>query len=360
MSRHLAIGIASLALSATATRTASAHHEAWVLRESGTQCSFIQPEGDWRDYYRDGLFNWAPYRRWMSCPLSLSARWGSSNTGTIPTYWAMASTAAAYVYNAAPGEEFYCAVQAQMASGAILYSQTVTSTATGDLRLMPNWNSDWSGSLGPAKLQELYSLEFVCLVPPNGSGVYGYKTRMCIRNECVADAFGEGAYGEANTRQQGLWDEVQTSGIACLANNNDNLVRSELGAKNVGTGYVSVVCPISPPADDTNEVPQRLIQHAVAWYKSSPGGTEVPICQLHSSMRAYGDPLNTLTEAVVSSPFTPVGDKSVELYNFSVGTAPDGSSKVDIALTINCELPPGYTLQGVTARIGIPPVSGGQ
>jgi hypothetical protein len=357
MSRTLVVGVASFVLSAAATRTASAHHEAWVMRDSGAQCSFTTPEGNWRDDYYDGLYNWAPYRRWMSCPVSLSARWASSPPRAYPPgVWAAASTAAVYVYNAVAGVPFYCAAQAQMASGAVLFSRTVWDTQQGDRRLMPNDNRNWGDTLEAAKFEKLNSLELVCLVPPNGSGVYATKVRMCIRTgDCVpGDNSGEG------TGQPRGTGTVQVSGIACMASNDDNLVRSEFGATNVGAGYVDAVCPIAPPAYDTFDISARNVSRIGVKYTPPPGSSDVPTCQLHARMRDPGNWPSPAIDKVVSPAFTRHPDRDeVILSNFSVGTAANQTSRADIGLAVRCSLPPGYTLQGITADMQIADVSGG-
>jgi hypothetical protein len=360
MSRTVVFGIAGFLLATAAASNASAHHEVWILRDPGVQCAFATPLGDGSDHYYDGLYNWGSYSRWMSCPVSLSARWASSSPVYPSRVWGRASAAAIYVYNAQDGAVFSCQAQARVASGGLRWSRAVATATAGDQRLMPNFASDWGGSLEASKDEKLSSLEFSCQVPPNGSGVYGHKVRMCIRNAgCVVNGeFGEGG-GSMTTGP--LTDSVQTSGIACMASNNNNLVRSELGAKNVGDSHVSVICPISPPADDTNEVYNRLVRYVAVKYKAGPGWGEVPTCQLHARMRNWQDFNDHQTDNVVSNAFTQQepGFEEVSLRNFSVGTGNDGSAMADIALSVHCDLPPGYTLQGITADIAIPPVSGG-
>jgi hypothetical protein len=361
MSRIIVIGLALfLLLSTAAPRAASAHHEAWILRDSGVQCAFNQPISGGSDNYYDGLYNSASYTRWMSCPVSLSARWGSSSPSYGTALWGRASAAAIYVVNGKPGTAFSCQAQARVASGGLRFSRVVSTTAGGDQRLMPNFDSDWGGTFEAAKGEKLTSLEFVCQVPANHSGVYGYKVRMCIRNSaCVQN----GGYGEsgASIAPPALTDWVQTSGIACMASDDVNLVRSELGAKNVGTNYVSVFCPITPPADDTNEIGSRKANKVSVYYrgKTRAAGESPPTCQLHARTRNWSNSSNSTTDKVVSGAFVKEEGEIVTLDNFVVGKGSDGSSRADIALSVDCDLPPGYTIQGVTSTIAIPAVSGG-
>jgi hypothetical protein len=361
MSRITIISAAILLLlSAAVARPASAHHEAWILRDSGVQCAFNTPLSGGYDNYYDGLYNGATYSRWMSCPVSLSARWGSSSPSYGTSLWGRASAAAIYVVNQKPGTAFSCQAQARVASGGLRYSRVVSTTAGGDQRLMPNFASDWGGTFEAAKGERLTSLEFACQVPANYSGVYGYKVRMCIRNSaCVPNGdFGESG---ASLAPPALTDSVQTSGIACMSSDDINLVRSELGAKNVGTNYVSVFCPITPPADDTNEVGSRKAHQVRVYYR---GKTRLPgenplICQLHARTRNWASPHNFVTTKLVSPAFVKQDGENVALNDFFVGKGADGISRADIALSVHCDLPPGYTIQGITSRIAIPAVAGG-
>lgn len=361
MSRIIVIGVAIfLLLSTAATRTASAHHEAWILRDSGVQCAFNQPLSGGMDSYYDGLYNGATYSRWMSCPVSLSARWGSSSPSYGTSLWGRASAAAIYVTNGKPGTAFSCQAQARLPSGALYYSKVVSTTAGGDQRLMPNTASSWGGTFEAVKGERIASLEFACQVPGNYSGVYGYKVRMCIRNAaCVPN----GAAGESGSSlaPAALTDYVQTSGIACMSSDDINLVRSELGAKNVSSNYVSVFCPITPPADDTHEVASRKASKIRVYYR---GKTRLPgeaplICQLHARTRNWSNSSNVTTDKVVSGAFVKQDNESVVLTDFIVGKGSDGSSRADIGLSVHCDLPPGYTIQGITSDIAIPNVSAG-
>jgi len=360
MSRIIVFGLALFLLLSAAPRRASAHHEAWILRDSGVQCAFTTPISGGADNYYDGLYNGASYSRWMSCPVSLSARWGSSSPSYGTALWGRASAAAIYVVRQKPGTAFSCQAQARVASGGLRFSRAVSTTAGGDQRLMPNFASDWGGTFEAAKGEKLTSLEFACEVPANYSGVYGYKVRMCIRNSgCVPN----GGYGESggSIASGSLTDWVQTSGIACMAYDDVNLVRSELGAKNVGTNYVSVFCPITPPADDTNEVGSRKANEVSVYYRSKTGAADQPppTCQLHARTRNWSSPSNFTTDKVVSGAFPKKDIEVVTLNNFIVGKGADGTSRADIALTVHCDLPPGYTIQGISSIIATPAVSGG-
>lgn len=361
MSRIILAGVTTLLLATAATRSAFADHEAWVLRDSGVQCAFHAPLDNWRDNYYEGLYNQASFSRWMSCPVSLSARWASSQPAYPAGLWGRASTAAVYVNNSQAGTAFSCRVQAQVQSGALYWSRTVSTTAAGDQRLMPNSASNWGGTFEAVKGDELRALEFSCQVPP-GSGVHGYKVRMCIRNSgCIARDLGE-SLGNNTTGQSTLTDTVQISGIACMSNNDNNLVRSELGARNVGANYVSIICPIPPPADDTLEVTRRLVREMYVKYKGKTGlpGEVPPTCQLHAIMRNPNNWTGALTDVAVSSAFVqdPSGFEDVKLTNFNVGEF-NGGARTDVGLTVHCDTPPGYTIQGIHSNIMVAPVSGG-
>jgi len=364
ISRTRVISLGIFLVTGAGARSASAHHEAWVLRDSGTQCAFEAPSSNTdEDNYYLGLFNGASYERWMSCPVSLAARWASSAPVYSAGLWARASAAVVYVANNQSGQQLACQAEVKLASGALRFSRTVSTTAGGDQRLTPNSDRNWGGDLEAYKGDTVRGMVFSCLVPPNYSGVYGYKVRMCIRNaECQS---GDGAAGETWSAGADGGDSVQTSGIACLSAS-ANLVRDEGGLRNVGAGYASVFCPIVPPADDTKEASRRLLSDTTVYYRGAAGDpwTEPPpTCQLVWRNRTIAGTFlsNEYASGVFERGTALPPSETAKLASVVVGAPADGevNPRADLALMVLCDLPPGYTIKGVTSLVKVTPVAGG-
>jgi hypothetical protein len=85
-----------------------------------------------------------------------------------------------------------------------------------------------------------------------------------------------------------------------------------------------------------------------------------PSCNLLARTRDYSNPQNVVTEMRGSETFVKELDwEAVTLTNIPLGVGYDGSSRTDISLSVACDLPPGYTIQGVIGRVKIPAVSPG-
>ena len=139
-----------------------------------------------------------------------------------------------------------------------------------------------------------------------------------------------------------------------MAYNDPNIERGHFGIRNNGTGYSSVICPITPSADDTNDPKGRRLTSTVHYRAGGPFGSDPPpTCQFFTRNRGPGLPAG---EELWSSAFDHANfdDKFVRRIGFDIG-----SDRNDIALGVFCELGPGVTLQGITTSMSVAPVSAG-
>jgi hypothetical protein len=331
-----------------APRNAEAVHKNWVLENAGSECTFTSPNPSFDNYSEHSLYNGSTSSRNVSCPVALSARWGAANA-PIPR-WAAAWAANVYVKNQQPGTAFSCTARARLASNVIRFSRSVSTSAGGDVRLTPAFSDDWGGGLEAAETDIVRSMDFSCNVPPNYSGIYGYRVRICQNtgnatcwNQVAADTAGESTI--TTTEQVGT-DWVQTSGIQCMAPGNNQVTRGFGGLTNNSSGFATVLCPIVPPADDTNESMHDVVEMMVHF---SPAQINVfPTCQLF-----WRDRQGSLGIEKVSAAFT-----NKDLWG-RVGLHGPLDVRLDLALAVSCDLPAGMTLQGITARIEVADVSGG-
>jgi hypothetical protein len=335
-------------------RAASAHHESWVLRNSGMECAFHAPGTPGQDNFFVSTANNAPFTRSVSCPVTLAARWGSSSPAYPVARWARAYSALVYVNNI-QGSSLSCSAQARLGSGTMRFSRTVSTTTGGDQPLVVNSSSNWGGDLETFKGDTIRSLNFHCQLP-NSTSVLGYKVRMCIRNASCRDVSvpdGETWASEPNTTAT---EPVQASAIDCKSTN-PNVARSEFGIRNHGTDFASVLCPIVPSVDDTNEMINRRITSTSVYYRGVTPSTsdESLTCQLVWKTRSVGTPF--AMDEFWSSSF--IFNGLTERMDQSA-TARVGVGLTDVAMAVWCDLPPGFTLLGVTTRMGVPPVAGGR
>jgi len=117
---------------------------------------------------------------------------------------------------------------------------------------------------------------------------------------------------------------------------------------NSNVGYSSVHCPLTLPADDTNEA-VGSISNVTVHYKTAVQN-QYPICQLSWRDRfSYFDGRadEYWSPAFFHSDFTEY------VYLGSANT------RLPVGASVFCDLPPGMTLQGVTAQVGVAEVSGG-
>jgi hypothetical protein len=334
-----------------ATGTARAVHKSWVIRNDGAQCAFDSPNSSLDAYFAYAVYNGASYSRTVGCPLALSARWGSTSPSLSQPRWAGAHAANIYVNNGMPGTAVSCTTRALLASGITRYSRTVSTTAGGDQLLTTAFAGQWGETLETYEDDTVRSMYFQCSLPGNYSSVWGYKVRICQRLSGGSDC-GTNDNGEGYTVSPYGTDYVQTSGIECYANDNNEVSRGHSGLVNSNAGYSSVYCPLTLPADDTNEAVTTLNEVLVDYQTSV--FNQFPICQVtwrdrfgYGSSSGDGRADEYWSNAFNHSDFT----SYVYLYNVNM--------RLPVGAAVYCDLPPGMTLKGVTAKVGVAPVSGG-
>jgi hypothetical protein len=333
------------------SQDALAVHKNWLLKNGGGQCAFAVPSGTDDDTADAFLWNNSSLPRFASCPLALSARWGSSSPSVSVPRWAGAWAANVYVNNQQPGENFHCTARARLGSGsdlnALFYSRAVGTTLEGDQRLRIASAGDWGNVLETNDSKTIRSLDFECRVPGNSSSIYGYKVRIChvtSGTDCQDPGVDEESnHAHPSATETGM-DWVQTSGIECTAQGASPLIeRGDFGIRANGSGG-GVFCPIVPAADDTWEV-HRTLQRVTVHYVGGPGWL---MCQLLWRDR-YPFPSGNSGWTYWSNNFANPLVGEARLENFSVGW--------DISMAVWCDLPGGTTLQGVTTRMTVADVS---
>jgi hypothetical protein len=334
-----------------APRSAHAVHKSWIIRNDGAQCAFDSPNTSLDNYYGYALYNSATYSRTVGCPLALSGRWGSTTPAVSIPRWAGAHAANIYVNNNKPGTAVSCTTRALLASGVTRYSKTASTTAGGDQILTTASGGQWGGTLETYDTDTVRSMYFECSLPGNQSAVWGYRVRICQHTVVGTADCGTADNGENYTTSDDGADYIQTSGIECYSESNE-VSRGYTGLVNSNAGYASVYCPLTLPADDTNEAFSTMYYVTVD-YKPAVNN-QYPICQLNwrdrSSYNAgSGDGRGDeyWSSAFFHTDFTNYVSRSNIDMRLPVGAA------------VYCDLPPGMTLQGVTANVGVAPVSGG-
>jgi hypothetical protein len=330
-----------------APRLGLAVHKSWVIRNDGSQCAFNTPNPSLDNYYSYAVHNGATYTRSIGCPLALSARWGSTSPAVSQPLWAGAHAANIYVNNQKPGTEVSCTTRALLASGVTRYSRTAKTTAGGDQRLTTATGGGWGGTLETYEEDNVLSMYFDCSLPGNYSAVYGYKVRICQRLSFGADC-GTNDHGENYIAVGAGADYIQASGIECYSDNNNEVRRTHSGLVNSNAGYSSVYCPLSYPADDTSE--SNGYTNDIRVHFKPAVANQYPICQLSWRDRsAYDDGRadEYWSEAFLPSEFNAYVYRPKVLTHLPVGAA------------VYCDLPPGMTLQGVTASPEVTAVNNG-
>jgi hypothetical protein len=343
--------VASIFLGApafVAPRIAHAVHKSWVIRNDGSQCAFSTPDPALDSYWAYSLQNVASFTRTVGCPFALSARWGSTTPSVALPLWAGAWAANIYVNNGTPGTALTCTTRARLASGITRYSRSVSTTSGGEQRLTTALAGDWGDTLEASEAENVRYMDFDCSLPAS-STVYGHKVRICQRLGGGSDCglTGDRANGEDTTRSASGTDYVQTSGMECTTFNNNEVSRGHTGLVNSNVGYSSVSCPLTLPADDTNEAIGSM--HVMVHYKTTVSN-EYPTCWLNWRDR-HGRFDGTAEDKWSLEFQRPISSGYVYLNNIE--------TRLPVGTGVFCFVPPGMTIQGITAQVGVAEVSGG-
>jgi hypothetical protein len=350
------ICIAAVALIISTVSRANATHKNWVLRNAGNECSLETPGNE---YYSTDIL-WQPSggsgTKWAHCPVTLANRWGSSGAGaySIPTPVndAVSMWAFAYVSVATAGTQVFCRMNARMTDGFLYWSGGTFSTATvgdKDLNLM-NAVDDWGGTLQPAASQKVLSMDVSCQLPVGGR-VHGYRVKNCQNGTYCND--GQTAGSDVDFTD-GQVAPVQTSGIECVAEGtNGSLQRTEYGIRNAHTNFTGddyIECPLAQPADDSYDH-VRTVRYTRVYFD---GGNVLPGCDNLTCPSCRVVSMDRNHQFSYSAWLSPesTGSPYVQLPgSFSAGA--------DHVLNVECLVPPGKTIRGVTSEMTVTRISGG-
>ena len=250
------------------------------------------------------------------------------------------------------GSTVTCQAVAQKDTTSIYYSPQRTGSGSAGKVALINTASNWGGGLESNETQPIVSLNYECILPA-WQAIAGYKTKLCQRADWCDDTNGndndvDSCFGNGSCR----WAPVQTSAIECMAENPyGDFRRNETGIQNYGTvntGEDYVNCPITPPADDSYEHPRDVRSSRV--YISPPGWNgcaaagACPQCRLEW--------IDKTGAFYVSNYFEYGGPGYVEQQGFE-------HVSQDVSMTVQCQVPPGQSVLGVTSEMTVTRISGG-
>ncbi|XXX71947.1 hypothetical protein WMF30_30305 [Sorangium sp. So ce134] len=346
---------------------ASATHKAWLLKSGGAECQFQFPSATDHLDVDGSLYNDSTGTRTVNCPLTLASRWGSNGIVHFASNeypWVDARSAIVYLQRRGAGvRSVSCNAVMETTSGSRYYSATRSDTGDeGIVRIdlasqlsgSAQWASDSSSTLEQNEALYALSLAFSCFVPSD-TAVLGTKAKLCqYQPDCfhalvdpeVAESGGDGISG----------NYVQTSGIECspVSAPGSDIVRGYDGITNNGTSSLDVFCPITPPADDTDENIRRVRLTSVRYTSGSNASNCVaagtcPSC----SMVWYGR--DGVLHSSAPFPKDPAGSRTLlqpglDIYN--VGQ--------EVQFGVMCHLPGGgTTIEGLTSLVTVTFIHGG-
>jgi hypothetical protein len=343
-------------------RMAFADHKSWVLKNGGGDCAFVNANAS--EYANGVLTNNTATARTAICPVALSGRWGSSASPVFPPAVSARSMSAIVYVNKGGGGTPSCYAAMQSLNLAFFFSRTVPASGPlGPQKIVVASQNDWGGGLEPNESLWARSLDFNCLLSAahasGNASIYAYKVKVC-------PADGQGTCNDGHTDHDASIDDnregfvrLQTSGFECSPqemSDTTRVTRSIHGIRNSGTVETRVFCPIALPADDSYEH-QRQFSSARVYFKGGSSSSDCvqnrtcPVCNLQWWNRLpSGSPQGN---SLVSNPFF-IDD----IFGGSVfGTG--SNVGYDVQVGVQCALPPGVTLNGITASASVTRIQGG-
>lgn len=315
-----------LVVSTVISTDAEASHKAWFMKNSGASCVRQTPTKD--DYYPGVVINSASSSLWVTCPVTLAARSGSSSNYDVDRKdWLAAKQARIHYYQPSTAP-FLCQARA-VTSGGVYYSRSRYSAGTGVRSISLIDDNDWGSSLEAVDQSSFEQLDFDCLMGSKhatnnqSAYLYGVDVATCQHQADCHDFTVETPSGTS-------W--VQGSGIECVPSTNvsaPHLRRTVNGYHNSDpqTWRVSH-CPITTGVDDSHEHSGRKVTQAFVYWE----GPTKPSCQLVS--RNYQGNL-------LVSPFLVEHSSGGYLRLESSFTA-----GLERSLGIECHQPPNTTIIG--------------
>ena len=339
--------------------TALATHKSWVLKNGAADCSFFDPGN--AEHVQGSISNSLSVARTLICPVALSARWGSTASPIFaPMRGVPAMSAIVYTYKAA--DILFCNAAGVTDFGSMYFSgSAVAPSGVGPMKLVVASSSNWGGDLETNRMLVYKSLDFSCNIPAihpqNGrTEVYGYKVKICQLQSDCSDGRLDHDDG-VDSRERITY--VQNSGFECSPAESwdvPHVTREFGGMRNTGTSRAGVICPITPPADDSYEH-NRQTTNTKVYYKGGAADSNCvanqtcPECYLEWVDRNGG-----LSQSSVFAvePF----QGYVKQVSAGGGSDPNFMG-TEVQSHMHCWLPTGVTLSGTTAVMSLTRISGG-
>jgi hypothetical protein len=346
--------------------SALATHKNWTMQNAGGQCYFTSYSTSSPPANDLAIANYDSQSRFAICPVSLAGRWGSSSGPQfVVPRWAAAMSAKALIENNnTTGSVFDCITRARLSTQSIFFSQTAVANTPGQKALYMASSSNW-GNTSFENNQSLHvrSMDLDCRItgttsPNPPSVIKGYQVKICQLSTTCNDGGSPDHEGTPGGVAPWVGDRafVQTSGLECMPTiplaGSDVMQRTLSGAKNAGSGYFNVFCPITQPANDS-WWHERLIRQTRVYYKNDIGVSGAPLCGLVWYRHTQFSFVTLETDG--SNTFTMDGPGFVE-QEFPQNDLTLGK---DVAVGVWCQIGPGQTIRGVTALMSLTTISGG-
>jgi len=322
--------LAALVATGVASNEAEASHKAWLMKNSGVSCVRQYPEAG--DYYPGMVQNKDPWGVYVTCPITLAGRSGSSSDPKSSAKRWLAAKQARIHYKQT-SSPFWCQARAENSFGSVYYSRGRWS-AGGGVRTMDLIDNeyDWGGALEAAETGDFTQLDFECRVGSRGSGrfpdalLYGVDVATCqYQDEC--DSVHEDV-------SQNSESTVQGSGIECAPASSwsaGQLQRTVNGFYNPHDElWGSLSCPITTASDDSFESVRHVHLAHVYWE-----GPRAPSCRLVS------------WDAQGNKSWSPYLQQHSDGYLKTQGSFDAGVEKT---LSFECGQPPHTTIVGWEVR----------
>jgi hypothetical protein len=353
---------------------AQATHKNWYMKDPGISCRF---EAQTRSADAGGsgwgeLGNFGGSGRWAICPVTLAGRWGSSGAGGYgfpvdKPRWGNAMYADVYIQHWSPSGTTSCQAIARMSDQQTYFSRVVDSQGAvqGAQRLaitsaVNSWGPNTTLELN--KLKTLKSLDYECFLNA-GDRIEGYKAQICQNFQFCDDGAGDDVQGDVANGAS----TVQVSASQCsvfypnrmIDRNMNGMINNETFADI--DDFVS--CPLPPPADDSYDH-NRGVWSTRVFLKPNTGSVgcvdagTCPKCLL--IWRNKLDPTHRFQSAYFQFATDSSGNRYLEQQDPAVAGGDDPIHMGrDININVQCQLPAGASIRGITAVMSKTAVSGG-
>jgi hypothetical protein len=340
--KYLKIYICLAALLATAlgATDAEASHKAWLMKNSGASCVREYPASG--DLYPGIIENYENFGVYVTCPVTLAARSGSSSPVSSRKTWLAAKQAR--IHYKQPNSPFWCQARAVDSSGSVFYSRGRWSAGTG-LRTIELIDSeyDWGGSLEAVDQNTFNQLDIECRVGSRNSSNYtpaellGVDVATCQNAATCTTVRSDSPAGSSWV--QGSGTECGTTGLHSVP----YLTRGVQGLTNTDTqAWHGAHCPVTTGSDDSYDH-SRIIYNAYLYYAGSAAPSCILVSWDQNGNKQYG---NWLTPDPLQS------NRLRHPGSFNAG--------LERSLVFECVLAPNSTINGWSVMQSTTRNSGGQ